>query len=379
MNDLSHYAALLQDVKSRIQSAQARAVLAVNAELVRLYWQIGRLLDARQAEAGWGAAVIPRLALDIRNELPEVKGFSERNLKRMLAFFRTYPDEPEFVPQAVAPMAVPAGGRPLAAKVPQAVAQTAGPTVAGPATPFCMLPWGHHVLLMERVKDEGARRWYIAQAVAQGWSRSVLQMQIESGAHSRQGALVSNFADRLPAPQSDLVQQALKDPYVFDFLTLESTFHERELEVGLIAHLEKFLLELGKGFAFVGRQYPLTVGESEFYIDLLFYHLKLRAFVAIELKRGEFKPEYAGKLNFYCNVVDDTLRHPQDAPTIGLMLCQGKDKVLAEYALRGIDKPIGIASYELTRALPATLQSVLPSIEALEAELAALPPTDDGA
>ena len=358
------YVQLLADVKARIQIAQTRAVLAVNAELIRLYWQVGEVLHARQAQAGWGAGVIPRLALDIRNELPEVKGFSERNLKRMLAFFRAYPREPAFMPQPVAQMA--------GQKVPQAVAPGGGQGLAA----MCALPWGHHVLLLERVKDEAQRRWYIGQAVAQGWSRGTLQAQIQGAAHVRQGTLVNNFSSRLPAPQSDLVQQALKDPYIFDFLTLEPTFHERELETGLVAHLEKFLLELGQGFAFVGRQHHLAVGESDFYIDLLFYHLKLRSYVVIELKRGDFKPEYAGNLNFYCNVVDDTLRHPQDAPTIGLMLCQTKDSVLAEYALRGIDKPIGIASYELTRALPATLQSVLPSIEALEAELASAPYSD---
>lgn len=368
----SDYVQLLAEVKGRIQAAQSRAVLVVNAEMVALYWQVGQMLHTRQAEAGWGAAVIPRLALDIVNALPEVKGFSERNLKRMLAFYRAYADDPAFVPQAVAQIGS-AAARPEraatgpAGKVPQAVA----PAPAGPEAPMLALPWGHHVLLLERVKPAAERRWYAEQAVAQGWSRSVLQAQIAGAAHQRQGALVNNFATRLPAPQSELVQQALKDPYVFDFLTLAPTFHERELEVGLVAHLEKFLLELGQGFAFVGRQHLLTVGENEFYVDLLFYHLKLRAFVVIELKRGDFKPEYAGKLNFYCNVVDDTLRHPQDAPTIGLMLCQGQDKVLAEYALRGIDKPIGIASYELTRALPESLQSALPSIEMLEAELGA--------
>ena len=341
------YAHLLAEVRQHIQHAQTRAVLAVNAEMVWLYWQVGQLLHARQAEQGWGAAVIPRLAQDIRNALPEVQGFSERNLKRMLAFHRAYADAPEFVPQPVAQM--PAGA------------------------PMLCLPWGHHVMLLEKLKMPEQRRWYMEQAVAQGWSRSTLQTQIAQAAHTRQGALVNNFAQRLPEPQSELVRQALKDPYVFDFLTLETHFHERELETALIGHLEKFLLELGQGFAFVGRQYPLTVGEHEFFLDLLFYHLKLRAFVVIELKRGDFKPEYAGKLNFYCNIVDDTLRHAQDAPTIGLLLCQNKDSVLAEYALRGIDKPIGIASYELTRHLPSTLQSALPSIEALEAELAARP------
>lgn len=334
------YVQLLADVKGRIQTAQVRAAFAANSELLRLYWQVGQLLDTRQAEEGWGAAVIPRLALDLSNELPEVKGFSVRNIRLMLQFYRAYPGLLGLGGEFVQPL----------------VAQ---------------LPWAHNMLLLQSVKDEATRAWYASQALSQGWSRNVLKMQIDTAAHERQGAAVTNFAQRLPLPQSDLASQILKDPYIFDFLTLDSTFHERELETGLIKHLEAFLLELGQGFAFVGRQYPLTVGDHDFYIDLLFYHLKLRAFVVIELKRGDFKPEYAGKLNFYCNVVDDTLRHPQDAPTIGLMLCQGQDKVLAEYALRGIDKPIGIASYELTRALPATLQSALPSIESIEAEFSA--------
>ena len=357
MSDLSPYTSLLTEIKSRIQTAQTRAVLAVNAELIRLYWQIGRLLDERQIQAGWGAGVIPRLAHDLKNELPELKGFSVRNLDRMVAFARAYPEPAEFLPQPVALLR----GHPIP---PQPVAKSdPGESL------LWQLPWGHHALLLEKVKPVDQRRWYMAQSSAQGWSRNTLALQINSQAHVRQGGAVSNFASRLPAPQSDLAQQALKDPYLFDFLTLDATFHERELETGLIIHLEKFLLELGQGFAFVGRQYPLVVGENEFYLDLLFYHLKLRAYVVIELKRGDFKPEFAGKLNFYCNVVDDTLRHPSDAPTIGLMLCQSKDNVLAEYALRGIDKPIGIASYELTRALPDNLQSVLPTIEDIEAEL----------
>ena len=358
MSDLSLYTDLLSEVRSRIQTAQVRAAFAANSELIRLYWQVGQLLDTRQAEEGWGAQVIPRLARDLAHELPEVKGFSERNIRLMLQFYRAYPallgPGGDFVQPPVAQMAS------------LAPAPLLQPLVA-------QLPWAHNVLLLQAVKDETTRAWYASQALSQGWSRNVLKMQIDTAAHARQGAAVSNFAQRLPLPQSDLASQVLKDPYIFDFLTLEATFHERELETSLVAHLEKFLLEMGQGFAFVGRQYPIAVGENDFYIDLLFYHLKLRAFVVVELKRGDFKPEYAGKLNFYCNVVDDTLRHGSDAPTIGLMLCQTKDSVLAEYALRGIDKPIGIASYELTRALPATLQSVLPSIESLEAELASAP------
>lgn len=354
MTELRHYPALLSDIKSQIQAAQSRAILAVNGELSRLYWQIGRLLDQRQTLEGWGAAVIPRLARDIRNELPDIKGFSERNIKLMVQFFRTYPTL--FADESVI-------GQP---PVTQMAFET-GDAIRQPL--FAQLPWAHNVLLMQMVKSDAVRTWYAEQTLKNGWSRNVLKMQIDTQVHLRQGQLSNNFAVRLPSPQSELVQQALKDPYIFDFLTLDADFHERELEVSLVMHLEKFLLELGQGFAFVGRQHHLVVGNNDFYIDLLFYHLKLRAYVVIELKRGEFKPEYAGKLNFYCNVVDDTLRHTSDAPTIGLMLCQDKDNVLAEYALRGIDKPIGIASYELTRALPDTLQSALPSIESIEAEL----------
>jgi predicted nuclease of restriction endonuclease-like (RecB) superfamily len=351
---LAHYPALLADIKQRIRHAQTRAVLAVNAELIRLYWEIGHMLDTRQRVEGWGAAVIPRLAVDIRNELPDEKGFSERNIKRMLAFYREYPLL-AFVPQPVAQIE-------SAAKVPQVVALFSAELVQA-------IPWGHHLMLIEKTKDLSTRHWYMQATLANGWSRSVLQMQIETAAHTRQGKTTSNFVQRLPQPQSDLVQQTLKDPYLFDFLTLEQPFHERELETGLIQHLEKFLLELGQGFAFVGRQHHLVVGDQDFYIDLLFYHLRLRCFVVIELKRGAFKPEYAGKMNFYCSVVDDKLKHAQDAPTIGLILCQQHNAVIAEYALRGMDTPIGISTFELTRALPTELASKLPSIEQIEREL----------
>jgi predicted nuclease of restriction endonuclease-like (RecB) superfamily len=359
MSELINYNGLLAEIKNRIAQAQTRAVLAVNAEMIQLYWQVGQLIAERQFQEGWGKGVIPRLERDINNEFPEIKGFSARNLSRMVTFYVTYTKPGTILPQPVAKL-------PDGSNTPQAVAKE---TFADSL--LWQVPWGHHALLVEKVKPLDQRQWYMQQVLINGWSRSVLAFQIDSAAHARQGRAISNFSQRLPAPQSDLVQQTLKDPYIFDFLTLEPLFHERELETGLIQHLEKFLLELGQGFAFVGRQYHLSVGDSDFYPDLLFYHLKLRCYVVIELKRGDFKPEYAGKLNFYCNVVDDTMRHPQDAATIGLILCQGKDNVLAEYALRGIDKPIGIASYELTRSLPATLASALPSIEMLEAELAA--------
>lgn len=240
-----NFPALLAEVKDRIQSAQTRAVLTVNAELVRLYWDIGQIIAARQQSQGWGAAVVPRLARELHNELPELKGFSERNMDRMIAFYRSYPNPADFSPQAVAKLPAPE-------KVPQAVAQL-------PDSLLWTVPWAHHVILMEKVKDLPTRRWYMEQALAQGWSRNVLALQIGAEAHSRQGKAITNFAATMPAPQSDLALQTLKDPYIFDFLTLTEPFQERELETGLVHHLEKFLLELGQGFAFVGRQYRLDV------------------------------------------------------------------------------------------------------------------------
>lgn len=343
-------------------------MLAVNSELVRLYWDIGRIIDARQKHEGWGTAVIPRLAAELKNELPEIKGFSERNIKRMLAFYRDYPDPNVIVPQAAAQLHVaptlpePAIKTDTAVKVPQPVALLSGSLL-------WLVPWAHHVILMDKVADLTSRRWYMEQALANGWSRNILAMRIQAQTHARQGKARSNFALTLPEHQSDLVQQTLKDPYIFDFLTLTEPFHERELETELVRHLEKFLLELGQGFAFVGRQYKLDVGDEDFYIDLLFYHLNLRAFVVIELKKGKFKPEYAGKLNFYCNVVNDRLKQQTDQPTIGLILCQERSRLLAEYSFAGIDKPIGISTYELTRALPKEMRSALPTVEEIEAEL----------
>jgi len=368
----SDFGSLLADVKNRIQSAQVRAVLAVNAELVRLYWDIGRVIGERQRTEGWGAAVIPKLSRALNNELPELKGFSERNIKRMVAFHRDYPQPADFVPQPVAQL--PGAHRPARAStapvanpiVPQAVAQM-------PASLLWSVPWAHHVILMDKVPEIPLRRWYMEQALGHGWSRNVLAAQIQAKVHTRQGQAVTNFDRLLPAPLSELAQQTLKDPYIFDFLTLTEPFQERELETTLVRHLEKFLLELGSGFAYVGRQVRFEVAGEDYYVDLLFYHLRLRAFIVIDLKKGPFKPEYAGKLNFYCNVVNDRLRHASDQPTIGLILCQTKDRLLAEYSITGIDKPIGVSTYELTRALPTSLQSALPTVEQIEAELAVTP------
>jgi predicted nuclease of restriction endonuclease-like (RecB) superfamily len=377
----SGFPALLADVKQRIQTAQTRAMLAVNSELVRLYWDIGHIIAQRQKRAGWGAGVIPRLAQELKNEMPELKGFSERNIGRMIAFHRQYPDPSSILPQAVAELAecpvLPRTGAGMdgSEKVPQPVAKLASdiklPQAAAHMTDslLWLVPWAHHVILMDKVHDLAARRWYMEQTLVNGWSRNILAMQIDAQAHARHGRARTNFAATLPPHQSDLVQQTLKDPYIFDFLTLTEPFQERELETGLIRHLEKFLLELGQGFAFVGRQYKVDVGGEDFYIDLLFYHLRLRAFIVIDLKKGKFKPEYAGKLNFYCNVVNERLRHAGDQPTIGLILCQERSRLLAEYSFAGIDKPIGISTYELSRSLPKGLQSTLPTVEEIEAEL----------
>jgi predicted nuclease of restriction endonuclease-like (RecB) superfamily len=362
-HELAFYNELLSDIKQRIQLGQTRAALSANAEMLMTYWDIGHMLHLRQQEEGWGAGVIPKLSKDLRNDLPEVKGFSERNLKLMAQFYREYPELSAIGQQAVAQLGT--GEEIQLEKEVTALVQPA-PEWLGLVY---RVSWTHNILLIQKLKDLSLRRWYLEQSIANGWGRDTLAAMIKNKTHERQGRAVSNFKAQLPSPQSDLVQQLLKDPYQFDFLTLTESFREHELEAGLIAHLEKFLLELGAGFAFVGRQYHLEVSDNDFYIDLLFYHLRLRCFVVIELKKGEFKPEYAGKLNFYCNVVDDKLKHETDEPTIGLILCQGKDRILAEYSLRGIQKPIGVADYELTQALPKELKSSLPTVEEIEAEL----------
>lgn len=324
------------------------------------------MIHQRQQMEGWGAGIIPRLAKDIRNELPEVKGFSERNIGYMVRFFREY-GEPPILQQAVAKLP----GLPTKDEILFQSAEKTAPkgNHIDLQQHVAKIPWGHNILLMEKVKDLHIRLWYIRQTIEQGWGRDTLAAMIRKKGYERHGQAVNNFSNRLPAPQSELASRMLKDPYLFDFLTLEEPFHDRELETGLIRHLEHFLIELGSGFAFVGRQYHLEVSDKDFYLDLLFYHLKLRCFIVIELKKGDFKPEYAGKMNFYCSVVDDQLRNGTDQATIGLILCQTKDRILAEYALRDIHKPIGISDYELTRALPENLKSSLPTVDEIEAEL----------
>jgi len=340
------YLTILNEIKSKIVISQNRAVFSVNHEMIVLYWEVGKIIAQRQQNEGWGSAVIPRLSRDLKNDFPDKKGFSERNIKRMLRFYKEYSSARENT-EAIVPQTV--------AQLEQLIFAT---------------PWGHNMVLIEKVKDKEIRLFYMQKILEHGYSRDVLKHMIESELHKRISIATSNFKELLPPAQSDLAIQTFKDPYLFDFLTLDEPFRERELELGLVEHLEKFLLELGVGFSFVGRQYKLEVGENEYYLDLLFYHFKLRCFVVIELKSGEFKPEYAGKLNFYCNVVNRVLKHRDDEPTIGLILCKTKDKLLAEYSLEGIDRPIGISEYKLSKALPKELKSSLPTIKEIEVEFA---------
>ncbi len=334
------YSELLNELKDKIRSSRVKAALSANHELVLLYWHIGKGILGRQQKEGWGAKVIDRLSVDLTHAFPEMKGFSPRNLKYMRAFAEAYSGQ-SFVQQVAA-----------------------------------QIPWFHNCTILDKVTNPKEREWYLKKTIENGWSRNILALQIESGLHRRHAKAVTNFKSRLPKSQSDLAEQTLKDPYIFDFLSVGQEAHEREIEKGLVHHITKFLLELGAGFSFVGQQYHLELGDADFYIDLLFYHLKLRCYVVIELKAGKFKPDYAGQLNFYLSAIDSTLRHQSDNPTIGLILCKNKDRLVAEYALRDIQKPIGVANWQtkIVESLPKEFKGSLPTVEEIEAELEGIRP-----
>jgi len=381
-NEIEIYKGLLTNIKNRVRQGQLKVNLAANAEMLATYWDIGRMIHHQQQQKGWGKGVIPKLAIDLKNELADVKGFSERNINNMLVFYIQYSDfsilqlpvaklETDSIRQlpvaelekdTISPL-------PVSELEAQSITQL---SVAQLETTtqqlITKIGWAHHIILIQKIKDLPTRYWYMQQILEQGWSRDTLVAQIKSKIHERQGALVHNFDNTLTNAHSLWAKQTFKDPYIFDFITLATEFSERELELELVKHVEKFLLELGAGFAFVGRQYKLEVSDKDFQLDLLFYHLKMRCFVVIDLKKGDFLPEYAGKMNFYCSAVDDILKHETDKPTIGLILCKGKDKIFAEYALRDLNKPIGVSEYELTQMLPDNLKSSLPSIEDIEKE-----------
>lgn len=329
------YQEWLRLIKAQIYQAQIKAALSVNSELINLYWGIGQSIIEQQEIKNWGNSVVEQLSADLKNQLENVTGFSRTNLFAMRQFYQFY--------------------KPHGEKVPQLVGQ---------------IPWGHNRLILNKIKDIEQAFFYIQNTIENGWSRNILELQIESKLFERHGKAVTNFQNTLPNSQSDLAKQTLKDPYVFDFLTLEKGAHELDIERQLVTHVTKFLLELGKGFAFIGRQYELQVGGKTRYLDLLFYHIRLRCFVMIELKGGEFEPEFAGKMNYYLSAVDDILKADSDNPTIGIILCKSKDKIDVEYALRDFGKPIGVSNFTITEIIPSNLKSELPTVEQLENELA---------
>ena len=354
------YANLLTDLKARVRAAQLRAAVSVNRELILLYWDIGKIIVEAQNTKGYGKQVVEQLAEDLHTAFPKMDGFSPRNVWRMRAFYLAWTDESQKHQQ-------PVGN--LDSKIlPQLVAELDGQNLP---QPVAEIPWGHNVWLLEKISNPILRLWYAHKTIEHGWSRAVLTHHIETQLHKREGKAVTNFKRTLPPPQSDLAEQTLKDPYNFDFLTLHSDAHERDLEKGLLDHIQKFLLELGVGFAFVGRQYHMEISGKDYYLDLLFYHLRLRCYVVIDLKMKTFEPEFAGKMNFYLSAVDDQLRHADDRPSIGLLLCKERDHVTVEYALRDLKKPIGVAQWQtkLVESLPRNLKGSLPTVAEIEAEL----------
>ncbi|MEQ8423891.1 MAG: PDDEXK nuclease domain-containing protein, partial [Cyclobacteriaceae bacterium] len=348
----SNYQQIINSLKEKIRRARFKASLAVNKELVATYWEIGCVILEQQKKEGWGAKVIDRLSSDLRAEFPEFKGLSVRNFKYMRAFAEAYP---EFgMGQQPAAQMQTGHNNPSITIVQQLAAQ---------------LPWGHHQILLDKVKEPSQRLFYIQHCAENGWSRNILAEQIASNLYERQGNAITNFKDTLPDLQSDLAQQTLKNPYVFDFLGLGEEVKERELENALIQHLKSFMLELGKGFAYVGRQKNLVVEGDDFFLDLLFYNYLLRCFVVFELKVGEFKPEFAGKLNFYVNTINDQLKGKDDQPTVGVLLCKTPNETVVRFSLQGIESPIGVADYQLAQALPQQLKTEMPTVEELEAEI----------
>ena len=323
------YAELIQALKQDIATSRIRAHLSVNKEMISLYWRIGKQILQRQKDEGWGTKVIENISKDLRNEFPEMTGLSAQNLKYMRKFAEEYTRD-EISQQAVD-----------------------------------QIPWGHNIKILYEIKSREERLWYIRKTIENGWSRNVLNLQIKTNLYARDGKGINNFQSTLPAAQSDLARQIIKDPYNLEFLDIQGEFRERELEEKLIDHIRKFLLELGQGFAFIGNQYHIALEDEDYYLDLLFYHVKLKCYVVIELKTGKFKPEYAGKMNFYLNLMDRQVKDKSDNPTIGLILCEDKKAITVEYAIDGINKPMGVSGFKLTEKLPEQLEQYLPSAEKL--------------
>lgn len=329
----------ITEIKAKVRSTQIKAALAVNSELIRFYWELGLLIHQKQSQFNWGDKIIEKASKDLKEEFPDMEGLSPSNLKYCKRFYLFYHTE---IGQ-------------------QVVDQF-------PKIPLDKIPWGHNILIFSKSKDTEVAQFYIRQTIENNWSRDTLALQLKSNLYERSGKAVTNFKHTLPQPASDLAQQTLKDPYVFDFLSMSTPYKERDIENQLIEHITKFLLELGKGFAFVGRQYHLAVGDNDYYVDLLFYHTRLKCYTVVEIKNTAFIPEYAGKLNFYLSAVDSLIKQSDDNPTIGILLCRDKKNIEAEFALRDINKPMGVSEFEITETLPENLKSNLPTIEEIENE-----------
>lgn len=363
------YAKLLRQIKQRVLLAQQRAIYAANEEMLRMYWDIGGMLQQSQEADGWGKKTLQRLAVDLKNDYPEIKGLSVRNMQCMMQFFNEYNQDLTMVKGAVSSITQPAVAQFNETSKPITQPMIAQLDSYNFTLPVKHLNWTHNLILMQQVKDIRARYWYMVQSIISHWNKRYLQEAIKLDHYGKYGALANNFTETLPAPEAGEVKAMLKDPYIFDMLTFTDQYNERDVEIGLVSHVEKFLIEMGAGFAFMGRQYHIEVSGDDYYIDILMYNTFLHRYLVIELKDTEFMPEYIGKLNFYCSAVDDILCREGDNRTIGLLLCKTKDRIKAEYALRDIQKPIGISDYELGQALPKDFRGSLPTIEEIEKEL----------
>ena len=363
------YAKLLRQIKQRVLLAQQRAIYAANEEMLRMYWDIGGMLQQSQEADGWGKKTLQRLAVDLKNDYPEIKGLSVRNMQCMMQFFNEYNQDLTMVKGAVSSITQPAVAQFNETSKPITQPMIAQLDSYNFTLPVKHLNWTHNLILMQQVKDIRARYWYMVQSIISHWNKRYLQEAIKLDHYGKHGALANNFTETLPAPEAGEVKAMLKAPYIFDMLTFTDQYNERDVEIGLVSHVEKFLIEMGAGFAFMGRQYHIEVSGDDYYIDILMYNTFLHRYLVIELKDTEFMPEYIGKLNFYCSAVDDILCREGDNRTIGLLLCKTKDRIKAEYALRDIQKPIGISDYELGQALPKDFRGSLPTIEEIEKEL----------